>query len=266
MLRRHALSAFFLAPVLALTVAVTAAAPDPAELSPDLDKSIRATLQARVPTLAVSQLHASPIPGLYEILSPDGLFYTDVKADYLIVGRILETSSHHNLTGERWTALNAVDFASLPFELAIKTVRGNGAQQIAVFADPNCPYCQELETRLAKLDNLTVYVFLFPLEELHPGATSQAHAIWCAPDRSAAWAAWMLRQEAPGAPATGCSSDPVAALARFGEGLRIKTTPTIFFSSGRRYSGLPTDQEFARLFGGQSESVSSAPTAANPNP
>ncbi len=41
---------------------------------------------------------------------------------------------------------------------------------VAVFSDPDCGYCKKVGASLARMDNLTVYTFLFPLETLHPQA------------------------------------------------------------------------------------------------
>ena len=48
---------------------------------------------------------------------------------------------------------------SLPKELAIKMVKGSGKRVIALFADPNCHYCQQFEQNLEDVNDITVYVF-----------------------------------------------------------------------------------------------------------
>jgi hypothetical protein len=63
----------------------------------------------------------------------------------------------------RAPARRRIDFNGLPLEHAIKTVRGDGARQLAVFSDPDCPYCLVLEREtLSKIDNVTIYTFLYP--------------------------------------------------------------------------------------------------------
>lgn len=219
-----------------------AAAALPAEVAPALAEKIRAALKEHVPKLVVSEVHDTPLPGIYEIVSPDGVSYTDVTGDYVLMGQLVDTRKQRNLTQERWTAFNNVDFNSLPFSLAIKSTRGDGSRQIAVFADPKCPYCQELEGELAKLDNITVYTFLYPLENVHPGATVKAHQIWCATDRASAWNNWMRKQEAP--PEHECADDPIKQLEALGDKLHIETTPTIIYRSGRRSPGMPSTKQF----------------------
>jgi thiol:disulfide interchange protein DsbC len=240
----------------AVAVAV-APAPAPSEVPAALAEKIRTALQQRVPTLVVLELHGTQLPGIYEVLSPDGISYTDASAEYVLMGQLLETRTRRNLSQEHWSTFNQVDFASLPLSLAIKSTRGSGARQIAVFADPQCPYCQQLETELAKLDDLTVYTFLYPLEEVHPGATARAHQIWCAADREAAWTQWMRQHQVPAA--SECGDDPIEQLAALGEKLHIQTTPTIIFHSGLRAAGLPSATKFVQLLDKESGPSGSSP-------
>jgi thiol:disulfide interchange protein DsbC len=248
-------------PASAPAPAVTALA---AEVAPALKEKIRAALKERVPKLVVLEVHDTPLSGLYEIVSPDGISYSDVAANYVLMGQLVDTRRQRNLTQERWTAFNNVDFNSLPFSLAIKSTRGNGSRQIAVFADPKCPYCQELEGELAKLDDVTVYTFLYPLESVHPGATVKAHQIWCASDRESAWNNWMRKQEAP--PERECAEDPIKQLAALGEKLHIDTTPTIIFHSGRRSLGLPPTKQFEHLLDTEANVPAASATANTTHP
>jgi thiol:disulfide interchange protein DsbC len=66
---------------------------------------------------------------------------------------------------------------SLPLKDAFTIVRGNGKRKLAVFEDPNCGYCKRFERDLQKVDNVTVYMFLYPIlspTPLDKSATSGA--------------------------------------------------------------------------------------------
>jgi thiol:disulfide interchange protein DsbC len=90
-----------------------------------------------------------------------------------------------------------IKFSDLPLSNAIKTVRGTGQRKLAVFSDPQCPYCQQLEVSLAKLKDVTIYTFLYPLQSLHPEAPLISERIWCSSNRVAAWQAFMLKGQRP---------------------------------------------------------------------
>lgn len=199
------------------------------------EAALRKNLQARFPGIQVQNVAKSPIKGLYEVVLQGRLIYVDEKADYFILGSIIDAKTRRNLTEARMRQLFRVRFDTLPLDLAIKVVKGNGRRKIAVFSDPDCPYCRQLEQELKGIDNVTVYTFLFPIDSLHPGASSKAKAIWCAPDRARAWTAWMQEGKPP--PAGADCATPLARLAALGAKLNVNGTPTIVFADGRVVPG-----------------------------
>jgi len=212
-----------------------AVAPASAPGGQDVTASIKKTIESRFPGAHVLNVQPSDIAGLYEVFMGDQIVYADAGAAHLIIGSVLETATQRNLTEARLNALGQVDYKTLPFNRAIKVVKGNGSRQFAVFSDPDCPYCQALEKSLLSVNDITMYVFLFPINSLHPQAATKSHSIWCAKDRAAAWSQWMHEKKLP--PTATCSGDPIDELQRLGDRLHINATPTIFFADGSRVSG-----------------------------
>ena len=209
---------------------------------------IRKALEARYPEVKVVDIKPSEVTGLYEIYTGDAIVYSNDSGRYLIAGPMVDTRTRQNITAEHLDIRNAVDFGTLPFDKAIKTVRGDGSRKLAVFADPDCPYCKQLERELASVDNVTIYTFLYPLAELHPDAQARARAIWCSQNRSQAWTAWMVDGKEAAAPGDQCKGDPITDLRALGLKLKINSTPTLVFENGRRSSGaLPAAQVETRL-------------------
>ncbi|HTS54408.1 MAG TPA: DsbC family protein [Burkholderiales bacterium] len=130
----------------------------------------------------------------------------------------------------------------VPLELAFKEVRGEGKRRMIAFEDPYCPYCRLLETTLEQVDNVTVYVFLYPV--LTADSVVKARSIWCSTDRAIAWREWMLEGKAP--TAAGTCTTPIAGVLEFAKRLRVSGTPTIFFADGRRVSGAISADEIER--------------------
>lgn len=126
-------------------------------------------------------------------------------------------------------------FGSLPLEWAFKRVKGTGARKIAIFADPDCAYCKKFEQTLKGVSDLTVYVFLFPIEQIHPGATAKSVAIWCAKDRLKAWDEIVQLGTMPTVPAT--CDNPIPKIVDFARRHQISGTPTTIFEDGRRLVG-----------------------------
>jgi thiol:disulfide interchange protein DsbC len=154
---------------------------------------------------------------------------------------LVDTEKKINLTQERLSKLTAIQFEQLPLKLAFKKVKGKGTRKLAVFSDPDCPFCKQIEPELAKLDNITIYMFLYPIDAIHPQAGDKAKSVWCSPDRVKAWDDLMQRGVAPKA-APNCNN-PVAQLVEFGKRHRISGTPTLVFADGRRVPGaIPFEQ------------------------
>jgi thiol:disulfide interchange protein DsbC len=210
--------------------------------------AIRQAFAERYPKASVKSVTASPIPGLYEVYMSGQLVYVDEKGDHLLVGPLVDTRTRTNLSQQRLDALSTVKFDSLPFDKAITLVKGKGERKIAVFSDPECPYCKRLEKELTKLDNLTVYLFLLPLTDLHPQAAGIAKDIWCAEDRAKAWNSFMLEGKKPENSKT-CDT-PVDAIAALAGELGIGGTPAIVLSSGRRLDGAVPAAKLEAMLGG----------------
>lgn len=179
----------------------------------------------------VDAVTKTPYAGMYEVRTNGDIFYTDETARYLFVGKVVDLTTLKDLTRERADELAAMPFSELPLQLAIKTVKGNGKRVMAVFEDPNCPYCKKLHQTMRGIDNVTVYTFL--LNILSEDSAVKSKNIWCAADRSRAWADWMDEgKAAPSAPAACLTpNDQVLAL---GKKLRVVGTPTIYFADGSR--------------------------------
>jgi thiol:disulfide interchange protein DsbC len=163
------------------------------------------------------------------------IYYTDAKGDFLIDGQIIETKTRRNLTEERMAKLTAIPFDSLPIKDAFTLVRGNGQRKMAVFEDPNCGYCKRFERDLQKVDNVTVYLFLYPV--LGPDSLKKSHDIWCAKDRAVAWQDWMLRDQPAGAANATCDTAAIGRNVELGRKYKITGTPTLLFVNGARVPG-----------------------------
>lgn len=205
------------------------------------EASVKKAFVVKFPSANVTSVTRVPFKGLYEVYVEDQIVYTDDTVSYLLAGSLINATTKQNLTSARMQKLTAVNFDSLPLQSAIKVVRGNGKRKIAVFSDPDCPYCKKLEEDLQHVNNITVYTFLYPIEGLHAGATEKAKAVWCAPDRVKAWDDLMLSGIPP---KTGANCEtPVPGIVALGKKLRISGTPTMIFADGQRVSGaVPASQ------------------------
>ena len=200
------------------------------------EKKLQEKINQSYPNLVIKSIQKTDFNNLYEVLISGQIIYTNKDFSFLIVeGRVVDPETKIDLTSDRLDELTRVNFLRLPFDKAIKVVRGDGERKVAVFSDVDCPFCKKLEKEgLSELDNITIYTFLFPLA-IHPKAEIRSKKIWCAEDKEKAWNDYMLRNIM--ANNNGNCKTPIEDILVLGRDLGISSTPTIIFSSGKKIPG-----------------------------
>ncbi len=185
----------------------------------------------------VEHVQKTPYFGLYEMKVGSRMLYTDENVTYLFAGSVFDGKTREDLTEARMEELSGIKWKDLPLGDAIKTVRGNGSRQIAVFSDPNCSFCKRFEQQLQGMSDVTIYTFLYPI--LSPDSAEKSKAIWCSKDRSKAYYDLMLSGVQP----TGgkCDTSAVDKNVALGRKLGVDGTPTSFTASGQRIVGARFD-------------------------
>ncbi len=220
---------------LAASLALSALLSGAASAALAQEAAIRKNLADRLPAFAkIDEISKTPMNGLYEVrINETDIFYTDAEGNFLIQGAMLDTRERRNLTEERVNKLSAIEFDNLPLKDAFKIVRGNGKRKMAVFEDPNCGYCKRFERDLQNVNDVTVYMFLYPI--LSPDSTDKSKNIWCARDKAKTWQDVMVRDQP--VPKATCDTAAIDRTLAFGKKHRITGTPTIFFADGSRVPG-----------------------------
>jgi len=209
------------------------------------EQQIKTEIQKKLGSNAkVRSVTAAPVSGLYEILVGNEIFYTDSSGKYLIQGEIIELASGKNITEQRQADLNRIKWADLNQVNALKTVRGNGQRQLAIFSDPNCGYCKRLEKSLQQLDNVTIYTYLIPI--LSPDSAQKSKQIWCSTDPYKSYIDWMINGTVP-AGKTDCNN-PLDKNLAFAKAYGITGTPTLFFTDGSRFPGAVQVSDIEKKF------------------
>jgi thiol:disulfide interchange protein DsbC len=197
------------------------------------ETEIRKSLQSKFPGIGpLEHIVKTPYADLYEIILDDQLMYTDAKGQYLFEGSVYETATRRDLSKERRRVLFKIDFDKLPLNLALKKVKGNGKRKLALFTDPNCTFCRKLESELAQINNVTIYMFLYPV---FPGSDEIIRNVLCAKDPYKSWQAWMLEGTSPARAI--CSTPQTQQIVALAEKLRINGTPNLIFANGMQTPG-----------------------------
>lgn len=205
------------------------------DIPPASPKEVLAHLRLLYPNTEFTSVTPSPLNGIYEVVMGRNVAYVDQVGKHFLFGHLWDMAKQLDITAQRKSEIERVAVESLPLDQAVKRVLGKGERQLIVFSDPDCPFCQSLEPELLKLENVTIYTFLLPLEQLHPEARDKADQVWCAKDRAHAWENLMLR----GVRALSEKCDtPIDSNLKLAERFRITGTPTLISGDGRIKPGM----------------------------
>ncbi len=147
------------------------------------------------PNVVFSQIEESGIEGLYEVTMGVNIVYYAPAAGRVISGDMFDKNGM-NITNEKRQLLMALQDAetaklidTLPLDKAIKI--GNGKNIVIEFTDIDCPYCRKVEAFFKNRDDITRYIFLFPLVDLHPRSLAKSREVLCSEDPAGAYEAAM---------------------------------------------------------------------------
>ncbi|MBM3346087.1 MAG: DsbC family protein [Betaproteobacteria bacterium] len=235
--KRSAIFQAFAAALAALTLCLTAG--NGQALAQEAQ--IKRTIEGRY-GVKVEGVTRTPYAGLYEVVvagDERSIIYADEKASFLFSGQVVDIRTRRNRTQERLDKLAVIKFDELPLDIAIRQVRGNGRRVVAMFSDPYCGFCKQLDQQLVKMDDVTIYTFLYPILRKEESPEISAR-IWCAPDRAKAYIDLMVHNRQPPKVA-GCTA-PVDKWLALGEKLNVRATPVSYVASGARIVGARFDE------------------------
>lgn len=209
----------------------------------NISTAIRNALKETLPQLAIDQVNTSPIGGMYEIISARKVFYVDSTGRYAMLGNLVDLSIKQSLTEEKVKSLAITNWDKIPTKIAIVKIIGKGERKIAVFTDPDCPFCKRLDADiLTKQKNLTIYYFLYPMA-MHANSDNDSKRIICAENPDVTYVNWMVNDK-PLPLQNKCKRlTNLDQMKKVGtEIIGIEATPTIVLPNGQIISGLiPAD-------------------------
>jgi len=143
------------------------------------------------PNVKFTRVLESGIDGLYEVIMGTNIVYYAPGAKKVISGNMFDTSGL-NITAEKRQILvtlqeaeNAKFIDTLPLDKAIKI--GSGKNIVVEFTDIDCPYCRKVEEFFKHRGDITRYVFLLPLDNIHPQSAAKSREVLCARDPAKAY-------------------------------------------------------------------------------
>lgn len=209
----------------------------------NVSTQIRKALKETLPEVAVDQVNTSPIGGIYEIISSHKVFYVDASGRYAMLGNLVDLNIKQSLTEEKVKSLAITNWDKIPTKIAIVKVIGKGERKIAVFTDPDCPFCKRLDADiLTKQNNLTIYYFLYPLS-MHANSDNDSKRIICAQNPDVTYIDWMVNNKVLPIQSQCKQLANLEQMKKIGKDVvGVEATPTIVLPNGQIVSGLiPAD-------------------------
>ena len=234
------------APLLALLATLLAAPLVPAATPAAVPAgSPAATVTAADPRVAIAakmagvkpeDLHATPVPGVYELLRGGDAAYVSSDGKYAIIGDMYETGTDNDLTENRRRDLRLKMLAAIPETQMVVFGPENAKHTITVFTDMDCQYCRKLHSQIGDYNKLGIKVryVAFPRSGPNTSSWTKAEQVWCATDRKAALTEAKLGKTLSNKV---CADNPVAKEYKLGEDFNLQGTPTIILGNGELVGG-----------------------------
>jgi thiol:disulfide interchange protein DsbC len=243
--RSHAvllIATLLAAPLLhAATPAASAATAPSAVTAVDPRVAIAAKMQGVKP----EDLHATPIPGMYELLRGSDAAYVSPDGKYAILGDLYETGTNNDLTENRRRDQRLKMLAAIPEAQMVIFGPENAKHTITVFTDMDCAYCRKLHSQISDYNKLGIKVryIAYPRSGPNTSSWTKAEQVWCAADRKTALTEAKLGKTLPGKV---CPNNPVAKEYALGEQFNLQGTPTLILGNGEMVGGYLAPADLAK--------------------
>jgi len=200
-----------------------------------VEKTIATRIRRALPNTKIDWVRYTPIKGVYEFKAGKSILYTDSAGQFLLVGHVWDLSKNRDLTQaskdkylpkiERSVSTNSskkIPWKTLPLLAAVRYGNPKG-KKIAIFHDPDCPYCQKMKQDMLKSNKFDVYQIMYPIKSLHPKAFAKSQTILCTFKKI---------------PKSKCDmTKELNASIAFAKRYKIRGTPTVVSASGHVFVG-----------------------------
>jgi thiol:disulfide interchange protein DsbC len=203
----------------------------------------------KIPEAEILKVQLSPVKGLWEVSfmnqARPGVLYVDFSKTFLLAGQVVDIKSGKNRTQERLAKLEEsrrVDFSKIPLNQGLVLGDGLAHQKVAVFTDPDCPFCEKLHKEMEKVlqerKDIAFYIILYPLR-FHKDAYWKSKSIFCNKSLKMLEDAYAHKE----IPRLECDTKEIDANIKLAEVLGITGTPSLVLPNGRVHIGtLPAEQ------------------------
>lgn len=214
-------------------------------------RNIQRALTSARPDLRITDVVASPVPGIYKTTISSGpAVYSTADGQFFMAGELFQVLPNQivNLTEQEMNGDRSKMLASMPVEdMIVFSPMGETKSVVSIFTDVDCGYCQKLHKEVPQLNAMGIEVRYMAFPRMGAGSPTYKKIVsaWCSDDKQGAITKLKSRQNIP---ENLCEGNPVDEQYAKGQQMGISGTPAIVLDNGELIPGyVPADKLAARL-------------------
>ena len=200
----------------------------------DAITKLRTTLGTMLPGAEITQVKATPIPGLFEVILGPQVVYMNGDASYYLSGELIEMASRKNLTESSRSVLRLSKIGDYPeAKMVVYTPKKKIEHTVTVVTDIDCPYCRRLHDEMSEYmeNGIKVRYLFMPLKGRKDFATTVS--VWCSDDRNKSL---DIAKSGGNVEAKTCDN-PINEHLELARALGVNGTPAIILEDGELLPG-----------------------------
>ena len=232
--------------ILGACASIASSADQPA---PAVDPRIE--LAKKIPGTTPDELHASPIPGMWEVVRGTDIAYVTSDGKYAISGDLYDLAKNDNLTEVRRKDIRMKLLATVPESDMLIFSPRDPKYTVTVFTDVDCAYCRKLHSQIAEYNRLGVRVryLFYPRSGPDTESWAKAEQVWCSTNRNDALTRAKLGEELKSPKS--CGNSPVGRDYAMGQQFDIRGTPAIVMNNGEMLGGYVSPMQLVQHLQGK---------------
>ncbi|MBV2129398.1 bifunctional protein-disulfide isomerase/oxidoreductase DsbC [Arsukibacterium indicum] len=184
--------------------------------------------------LQVNAVANSPMPGLLQVFTQRGLFFTSSDGRFFIEGNIFDLQKAELVNDVQMRSYVSEQLPALA-DSYIEYKAKDEKHVVYAFTDPTCGYCQKLHSEMKQYNDagITIRYLAFPRGGLNSKTALDMQHLWCSRNQQKAM---DLAKDNKRNPPAMCDN-PVKKHYELGQSFGINGTPALILDTGRIIPG-----------------------------
>jgi len=201
--------------------------------------------------LQASKVSLSPMPGVAEVFTKQGLFYVSFDGKYILQGKLFGIENEVTDLTEQSLAKVRVDGVKQFDNHMITYPAKNEKHVVTVFTDITCGYCRKLHDQMAEYNNLgiTVRYLAYPRAGIrdqmgnYSAGFKDLRSIWCHENPEEA----LTKAKSGGQVAQRICETKIEDEFNFGRQIGVNGTPAIVLNNGMMVPGYQPPERLIQI-------------------